>query len=151
LAGHGTPSEGPVSRHHWAFHDAGTTFKYDPQSAAKVLAAAPKGTEKRLTIKCLTLSTPPFEQLALIAKQQLAAVGVDLVVQEETSADGAIKAVSEGQYEALLIEVASGWNLSRPYRWWHSKGPQNALKYSNPKVDAGLDRISHAANDDEYR
>ena len=40
--------------------------------------------------------------------------------------------------------------LFRAYRWWHSKGTQNLAHFSSASVDTALDRIRHAANDDEY-
>jgi len=54
-------------------------------------------------------------------------------------------------FEGLLIDVASGWSLFRPYRWWHSKGNSNLSGFSSPSVDAALDRVRHSANEDDYR
>jgi ABC-type transport system substrate-binding protein len=51
----------------------------------------------------------------------------------------------------VLVDAASGWGLFRAYRWWHSQGTQNLAHFSSASVDNALDRIRHAANDDEYR
>lgn len=142
LAGHGTASSGPVSPHHWAFQSGGSTFVTNPTAAAATL-------RKPLTLKCLTLAEPPFEHLALLVKRQLKAVNVDLEVQEAT-VDELGQAFRTQEFEAVLIDVASGWSVFRPYRWWHSKGTQNP-GFSSAKVDAALDGIRHAANDDQYR
>jgi peptide/nickel transport system substrate-binding protein len=152
LAGQGSPSQGPVSPHHWAFEAGGSTFTYAPQSAAALLAkqrARPRGSDRHvLTLKCLVLPGAPFEKLALIVKQQLEAVDVVLDI-EEVSLDRSAQALSKRDYEAVLIQYSSGWSLFRPYRWWHSRGASN-YGFSDPAVDAGLDRIRHAANDQEY-
>jgi len=146
LSGHGTPSAGPVSRHHWAFRDAGPTFTYLPSAASEALAS----NHERMTLKVLTLAGPPFERLALVLKQQLREVGVDMSIDEVASTDlGA--AMSRPDFEGLLIDVVSGWSLFRPYRWWHSKGNSNLSGFSSPSVDAALDRVRHSANEEDYR
>src|SRR5580765_2677546 len=68
LAGHGTPSAGPVSQHHWAFRDPGTTFDYAPAAAAAPLEKSHPG---RMSLRCLTPAGSPYERLALVLKQQL--------------------------------------------------------------------------------
>jgi peptide/nickel transport system substrate-binding protein len=152
LAGQGSPSQGPVSPRHWAFEAGGSTFTYAPQSAAALLAkrrAQQKGSDRHvLTLKCLVLPGAPYERLALIVKQQLAAIDVVLDI-EEVSLDRARQALAERDYEAVLTEYAGGWSLFRPYRWWHSQGAVN-YGFSDPAVDAGLDRVRHASNDEEY-
>ena len=147
LAGHGTPSTGPVSSHHWAFGDPGSTFIFDPRHADAVLN---KGNGALLTLKCLTPAEAPYERLAIIVKQRLQSVGVDLSIAE-VAPNNLASALSAPDFEALLVDTASGWSLFRAYRWWHSNGGQNATGFSSSVVDAALDRIRHAVNDDEYR
>jgi peptide/nickel transport system substrate-binding protein len=146
LAGHGTPSVGPVSQHHWAFREPGPTFTYAPSAAAEALNLK----HERMTLKVLTPAGPPYERIALMLKQQLREVGVDISIDEVAPNDVA-KAMSRPDFEGLLIDVASGWSLFRPYRWWHSKGNQNLSGFSSASVDAALDRVRHSANDDDYR
>jgi peptide/nickel transport system substrate-binding protein len=149
LAGQGSPSVGPISQHHWAYQTGGSTFTYGPQSAAGRLAKSglPRNPSDRhlLTLKCLVLPGAPFERLALIVKQQLEAVDVSLDV-EEVSLDRALQALTKRDYDAILLESISGWNLFRPYRWW----TQN-VGFSSPKVDAAFEQIRHAATDEDYR
>lgn len=147
LEGHGTPSAGPVSQHHWAFRDPGSSFDYVPTSAAATLATTHSG---RMSLKCLTPAGPPYERLAFVLKRQLREVGVDMSI-DEVAPDNLAAALSKPDFEALLIDVLSGWSLFRPYRWWHSKGPQNVIGFSSPTVDAALDRVRHAATEDDYR
>jgi peptide/nickel transport system substrate-binding protein len=146
LSTHGTPSAGPVSQHHWAF-EPGSSFDYVPAAASATLAKTHSG---RMSLKCLTPAGPPYERLALVLKQQLQAVGVDMSI-DEVSPDNLGQALSKPDFEALLIDVASGWSLFRPYRWWHSKGTQNVIGFSSASVDSALDRVRHAANEDDYR
>jgi ABC-type transport system substrate-binding protein len=147
MAGHGTPSAGPVSQHHWAFRNPGSTFEYLPAEAAATLATTHSG---RMSLRCLTPSGPPYERLALVLKQQLQDVGVDMSIGE-VAADGLGPALSKPDFEALLIDVNTGWGLFRPYRWFHSKGTQNLIGFSSGSVDAALDRVRHASNDADYR
>jgi peptide/nickel transport system substrate-binding protein len=147
LAGHGTPSSGPVWSHHWAFGNPGSTFTFDPQRAAAVLS---KTSGPRVQLKCLTPAEAPYEHLAIIVKQQLQAVGVDVSIAE-VDRESLGSAFSKPDFEALLIDVLSGWNLFRVYRWWHSTGGSNATGFSSSAVDSSLDRIRHAVNDNEYR
>ncbi len=143
LAGHGTPSGGPVSPHHWAYQAAGTTFAYDPQSAAAMIG-------KPFVLKCLSLSEPPFEQIVLLVKQQLQAIGVDLQIEQVSGEQVATK-LAKGDFESLLIDPSTGWSLQRAYRWWHSQGASNLSHYSNQHVDAALDRVRHALGESDYR
>jgi len=147
LAGHGTPSAGPVSQHHWAFRNPGSTFDYRPAEAAATLAT---NHSERMSLRCLTPAGPPYERLALVLKQQLQDVGVDMSIGE-VAPDGLVPALSKPDFEALLIDVNTGWGLFRPYRWFHSKGTQNLIGFSSGSVDAALDRVRHAANDGDYR
>src|SRR5882724_4019612 len=98
LAGHGTPSAGPVSQHHWAFREAGSTFDYVPVAAAATLAATHAGP---MTLRCLTPAGPPYERLALVLKQQLQEVGVDMSI-DEVAPDNLDAALSKPDFEALL-------------------------------------------------
>lgn len=143
MGGNGTPSAGPVSPHHWAFDKTPQIFTYAPARAAAKLT-------KPLTLKCVTLADPPFEQLALIVKQQLREVGVNLEI-EQAGIEQVFGILSSPDFETVLLDPSSGWSLMRPYRWWHSKGGSNQTKFSSPLVDAALESISHAANESEYR
>jgi ABC-type transport system substrate-binding protein len=103
-----------------------------------------------MSLKCLTPAGPPYERLALVLKQQLQEVGVDMTI-DEVAPESIITAMSRPDFEAELLEISSGWGLFRPYRWWHSTGTLNVLGFSSPNVDAALDRLRNAANDDNYR
>ena len=144
LSSHGTPSVGPISEHHWAFQKTvNSVFTYAPVDA---VAKLPKGLE----LSCVTLAGQPYEQLALVLKQQLRNVGVQLAVQE-APLEQIISKLSGDDVDAVLLDALSGWGLSRIYQRWHSMGSANAAKYENSAVDDDLDAINHALTEDQYR
>jgi len=146
LAGQGTPSAGPVSQHHWAFHEFGTTFTFAPESTKLALAPLRRTNGPGSpTIKCLTLPGLAYERLALVVKKQLEAVGVDMEI-EEVPPDRLASTLRNHEYEAALLDPASGPSMFRLYRAW-----TQTVNLSNPRVTAALDRIRHAVGTDAYR
>ena len=141
LNGHGVPSSGPIWPRHWAVGSDLEKFTFDPEKAAKVLAG------RRLHFTCLV--PPDYERLALAVKRQLEAVDVTMDVKE-LPPDGIYDAMVRRDFDAVLFDVISGPSLFRPFLWWHS-GASNPAGFASPVVDAALDRIRHAAADDEYR
>jgi peptide/nickel transport system substrate-binding protein len=138
LAGHALPADSPVWPSHWAFSQDAPRFGYRP-------AMAPR----RIELSCV-LPDGSLERLALSAQQMLAAVGVDLKL-ELVSIDEWLRRAQAGEFDVLLTDALLGPNLLRPYQFWHTGSPNNYGHYSSPAVDAALDRVRHAANDDEYR
>ncbi len=152
LNGQAVASFGLVWPQHWSLAPGLATFRYDPQAAAAALSPA-RGAEaghasKRLRFTCLV--PPDYERLALAIKQQLEAVGVEMVLQQETP-DGIFEAYASGNFEAVLGDVISGQSLFRPYQWWHTAGSLNPGHLGSAALDAALDRVRHASSDDEYR
>ena len=58
--------------------------------------------------------------------------------------------LAAGTFDAVLSDYRQGPNLVRPYLYWHSSGPLNFGHYANPHVDAALDAIRHAVDDEAY-
>jgi peptide/nickel transport system substrate-binding protein len=143
IDGHGVPSAGPIYPQHWAFSTQYQALAFDPKSAARTAGIA------RLRLTCLVPPDSTYERVALVVKRQLEALGMSFVVQEASN-DQIGRAFRSGEFEAALIDVVSGPTPLRPSRWWHSQGPQN-VGFSSAQVDGALDRVRHAANDDEYR
>ena len=143
LRGHGTPSEGPVPNQHWAFHEMNSTFKYSPKTAAAAVSSP-------LRLKCVTLSEQPFEQISLVLKQQLKAIGVELDI-EGLPPEQVVATLSKDNFDTVLLDYSSGWSVMRAYRWWHSKGVANLMHFESPEVDSALDHIRHAVADEDYR
>ena len=143
LNGHGLKSLGPVPPQHWALDKAAPKLAFDTK-LAKSLAS------RHLRFTCLVPSDSVYERMALLVKQQLAAAGVDMQVQEVTQ-DQAIQAMTDNHFEAILGDFLSGPSMFRSYRHWYSKATAIPKPIASPQIDAALDRIRHASSDDEYR
>ncbi|HYM24986.1 MAG TPA: ABC transporter substrate-binding protein [Vicinamibacterales bacterium] len=148
LGGRGLASSGPVWPHNYAFPKDSATIQSDPAAAARMLSANQTGANRgrKIHFPCLVLPGGVHERIALVVKQQLAAVGIDMSV-EELGMDKVLESMKNRRFEALLNEMVSAPTLLRPYRMWHSGGSTGA---SSPTIDAALDRVRHAASDDEY-
>jgi peptide/nickel transport system substrate-binding protein len=151
LNGRGLVSSGLVWPHNSAFRADFPQFRFDSQAAAAMLSgkASAARVAGRVHFTCLVPPDAVQERIALVLKQQLAAVGVDMSV-EEAPINRLVDAVKSRRFEATLIEGVSGPTLLRPYQLWHSKGARNPGGLGSPSMDAALDRIRHAASDDEY-
>jgi len=51
----------------------------------------------------------------------------------------------------MLVDPISGPSMFRSYRSWHSGGSAAIKPIESRLIDAALDRVRHAASDDEYR
>jgi peptide/nickel transport system substrate-binding protein len=143
LDGHALPSFGLVWPQHWALGTNAPGFLHDPKAAAAVLSGA-----KKLRFTCLV--PPDYERLALVVKQQLELVGVEVALQIEDP-NRIFELIAAGNFEAVLFDVLSGQSPFRLYRWWHTGGSMNPGHLGSPPLDAALDRVRRAASDDQYR
>jgi len=151
LNGRGLVSTGPVWPHNSAYRADFPAFRFDSQAAAATLSDkrdAGHGAG-RWQFTCLVPPDAVNERIALVLKQQFAAVGVDMSI-EELSMDRIFDALKNRRFDAALIEGVSGPTLLRPYQLWHSKGAANPGGLGGPSMDVALDRIRHAASDEEY-
>jgi peptide/nickel transport system substrate-binding protein len=151
LNGRGLVSSGPVWPHNSAFRADFPAFRFDRQSAAATLSDGRGAVNRtgRLHFTCLVPPDAMYERIALVLKRQLAAVDVDMSV-EETSMNHLVDGLKNRRFEAALIEGVSGPTLLRPYQLWHSKGGKNPGGLGSAALDVALDSIRHAASDDEY-
>jgi peptide/nickel transport system substrate-binding protein len=151
LNGRGLVSSGPVWPHNSAFRANFPATRFDSRAAVAMLSdkGAAGHSGGRLHFTCLVPPDAVNERIALVLKQQLAAVGVDMDI-EETSMDRTIDALKNRRFDAALVEGVSGPTLLRPYQLWHSKGAANPGGLGSASLDVALDRIRHAASDDEY-
>ena len=143
LNGHGVVSSGPVPPRHWAVGSDAPKFGFDAKLAASLQA-------RHLQFTCLVAADSVYERLALALKRQLAAVSVDMHIQE-LQADQLIEAMAKNEFEAILMDSISGPSLFRSYQRWHSGGPFSIKPIASLQIDNSLDRIRHAGSDDEYR
>jgi peptide/nickel transport system substrate-binding protein len=88
--------------------------------------------------------------MALFVQQQLRAAGIDVRL-ELTTVDEGLARVSKGDFDAWLADVGIGPGFLRQNLFWHSGGPFNWGRYSNPRVDEALDAIRHASDESQYR
>ncbi|MEO8260917.1 MAG: ABC transporter substrate-binding protein [Acidobacteriota bacterium] len=139
LNGHGAPALGPVWPHHWAYRASFPQLAYHPRPPS---ATAPR---RRLSI---LIGEPSQERLALVLQRQLQAIGVDTVLEPVTDAFDRVRA---GKFDAVLVDAVQGPNMVRPSLFWHTGGPYNWGHYSNQQVDAALDSIRHAVDDEAYQ
>lgn len=144
--GHAVVSSGLIWPQHWAFRLDLPTFSYDPQAAATALR--PTGANRPVRFKCLVRAD--LERVALVVKRQLEAVGVEMLI-EEAPFDSIWQAAAKREFDAILLDFISGPSLFRPYQIWRSGGLANPGGLGSPSMDAALDRVRYAANDDEYR
>lgn len=142
LSGHGVPSTGPVTPEHWTM--SGVPAVERSQQLANMLAS------RHLKFTCLVPADAVYERVALAVKRQLAAVSVEMDLQEVTQEE-IVDALRKGSFDALLGDIVSGPTLFRSFRMWSSHGQALTQKLSSPQIDTALDQINHAANDDEYR
>lgn len=148
LNDYGVASSGPIWPHYWALPRESPQFGFDPKRAAELLGGANRKTAVHFT--CLVSSDSVDERIALEVKRQLAAVGVDMAV-EEASRDEIVRRAGKGEYEALVTEPISGPTLFRPYLIWHSNSPVNWGHFGNQTIDTALDRVRHAPSEADYR
>jgi ABC-type transport system substrate-binding protein len=158
MRGQAQEAEDPVWPFHWSYNTAppGRTFK--PEMARErldaaglpVRAAAPGRRASRFQLKCMFYNRDPqFERIGLLLQRQLAAVGIDLVLEGLTGPEMQNR-LRLGQFDSYLFQLTSGKDLSWAYRFWHS--PNGALGpvmqntgYSG--ADEVFDRLREARTD----
>ena len=143
LNGHGVVSNSPVWPYHYAFKPGPAHAGYDVARAGQLLE---EGRPAIRHFTCLIRPDATLERLALIVKQQLQQVGIEMTI-EEAPIDRQVAAFKSGRFEAILTTMISGPTLLRAYQLWHSKG---YLNYHSPAIDASLDEIRYAESDAAY-
>lgn len=147
MSGRAAVSNGPTPDALWWSAPDLKGADYDPAKAKALLAEAgyPNGVE-------LTLSAP---QIALLQQ-------VDQLVQEQLKAVGItvrLEPVAQGDWYPRVVQLAINFT---PMRWsqrpdpdglmtllLHSAGAGNSTRYSNPEVDALIDRARGLADQAE--
>jgi peptide/nickel transport system substrate-binding protein len=142
LQGHGEPAEGPVRPNHWAYDQSLPKFHFAPK-----LIETPRGP---LRFRLLVPDSTLLERLALAVQKQLQAVGVDVDL-ELVSLDQVYAPVTSGNFDAMLVDAVSGPTLLRGSLFWESGTLYNWGRYTNPRVDAALEAIRQAPDDEAYK
>jgi peptide/nickel transport system substrate-binding protein len=163
MRGHGRVAQDPVWPHHWAYSAATRAHGYNPEAVRLRLDAmglpvrpAPAGSNRmasRFRFTCLYWSEDPeFERIALLVQRQLAAVGVDMVLEPVQTVDLSAR-VGAGNFEAHLFRMNGGRSFASTYYFWHSPEPMHNTMHDSgySGSDAILERIRVARTDDETR
>jgi peptide/nickel transport system substrate-binding protein len=98
----------------------------------------------------LLIADPTQERVGIALQRQLRSVGVATSLEMPGTA-AALTRVAAGDFDLILTDAISAPTLLRPYLFWHSKGPYNYGGYASADVDAALDSIRHAVDDEAYK
>ena len=91
-----------------------------------------------------------WERLALMVQRNLAEIGVNMAL-EAVPVDAFNQRIATGDFDVLLMEMVSGTSVNRPFSFWHSTGIHSFSGYANPSVDAALEDIRRAIDDNAYK
>lgn len=152
----------PVWPYHWAYNAGGQGQTPNPNAARvrleaaglPVLPATPGRRASRFQIHCIVYNDEPqFERIGLILQRQLAAVGIDLVLEGLPYGE-MVARIRKGQFDAYLFQLTSGRDFSWVYRFWRS--PSGALgpviqNTGYNGADLALDRLRQAWKEDQIR
>jgi peptide/nickel transport system substrate-binding protein len=158
-------TDDPVWPSYWAYN-AGTTaarrHPYSPSTARDRLDAAGLPVRpavaghkaSRFQLKCVFYNEEPqFERIGLLLQRQLAAVGIDLVL-EGLNYNDLVARLTAGDFESYLFQLTSGRDVSYAYRFWRS--PRGALGrvMQNTGYDGAddvFDRLRQAREEEDIR
>jgi len=153
--GHATIASGPAWPLHWAYDNSVQGYTYDPARAAAALEKAQTAQSTRGASRLRFVCLIPdgfqlWERMALMVQRDLSDIGVDMVL-ESVPFEDFNQRLAAGDFDALLMELVSGYSVSRPLFWWGSAGPFNVSGYHNPYLDSAFESITRAPDDDQYR
>jgi peptide/nickel transport system substrate-binding protein len=156
LSGNAVVAEGPIWPYHWAYSTAKKTSSQNTDAATLRLDGAglkvrpathPGGMASRFKFKCITLANDArFEKIAMVMQKQLYDIGVEMEI-EPLSGKDLVARVGRGQFEAVLIERASGRSLNWAYLTFHSK----LAPFGYTTADPVLERLRIATDENEIR
>ena len=161
LNNRGKAADGPIWPDHWAYNPSGRTYSYNPDAARirldsaglPLLPGSGAYMPRRFSFECLFYAEDPqIERVALVVQKQLFDIGIDADMVPMT-----LRAIGErlaaGQFDALLVPMASGRSLDWVYRFWRSSKDSAAVfgRSGYTAADATLDRLRTARSDEETR
>jgi peptide/nickel transport system substrate-binding protein len=160
MRGHGQVADDPVWPFHWAYNAAARKYAYNPNAARVRLdaaglpmrqSAAAGKMASRFSIRCVFWNDPQFERIALLLQRQLAAVGVELVLEQAGEA-GVRERAGTGDFDTYLYQMTSGKSFDWTYRFWHSPGEGVGYQKSGyTGVDSVLERLRVVRPESEVR
>jgi peptide/nickel transport system substrate-binding protein len=160
LSNRGQPADGPLWPFHWAYNPAAKAYGYNPEAARlrldasrlPLISAGGGQMPRRFQFRCHFYSEDPvFERIALVVQKQLFEIGIDVEMLPETMGNLG-KRMPAGDFEAILLPMASARSLEWAYLFWRSASGQNVIIRSGyTAADAALDRVRAAQSEDETR
>ena len=150
----GEPAAGPVWPYHWAYTPAERSYSLNREAASIQLDAVGRfprkssgpGMQGRFRFTCITLAGDRYEKLALLLQKQLYAIGVDMQI-EALPLRELFSRLQSRNFEAILLERASGRSLGWTYLTFHSKSTPAGYK----AADRVLDQMRSAITDHALR
>jgi len=164
LRGHGQSSTGALWPQHWAYDGSTPGYSYQPALAKSLIESVPgrstvslasnAAPNAALRFTCLVPANfSLLERLALEVQRQLYTVGVDMQFQV-LPADEFNARITEGKFEAALLDMISGPSLGRAYIFWRSARHftgLNTFGYENPDAERMFDVLRTSTNDGAVR
>jgi peptide/nickel transport system substrate-binding protein len=163
MGGRGQVADDPVWPSHWAYNPAAPRYSYNPGAARIRLDSlglrvhdgdAQSAMASRFRLRCLFWDgDPQFERIALLLQRQLAAVGVDLVLQGG-SEEQLLPLIRAGNFDTYLFQMTSGRSFDWVYRFWHSPDRGHEPEFQDSGyagVDRALDQLRLARTEPEIR
>jgi len=157
LQGRGIPSTGPLWPKNWAYNTSVASYRFDPALAATLLNSAGftadirrDGRQRRFRFTCLIPEDfSVAERVALEVQKQLFNVGVDMQFEVVPIKEFTVR-VTEGRFDAMLIDLISGPTVGRSYMFWRSArrfpGGLNTFGYENAEAERSFDLLRTSTN-----
>lgn len=146
LLGNGAPATSFLPEDHPNYHEASTTYAYDPQKAKQLLADAGV---KDLSINLLTTDTGWVADVAPLIKENLDAVGVDTTLDIGQSG-GQYTKVDNGDLDVMVAPgdpSVFGNDPDLLMRWWYGDNVWSQSRYrwdDDPKFAELQDLLDQA-------
>ena len=161
MRGHGRVAESPFWPYHWAYPEGRFPVAFNPEAARlrldaaglKVRPGSPQQMPSRFAFTCLLLAGDDrFERIAQLAQRQLYAVGIDMAI-EPLPLSRLRPRLFSGDFDAFIMELGTGRNLSWARQMWHSPrpGPRTFPLTDYSAADDAFDRLQVARSDEEVR
>ncbi len=153
LEGQGKPAYGLITKD-WGIEGAVEVQRYDLAAAKKSLDDAgwvagsngirSKGGKNLAFTLTFYKSRPELEPFAVVIKDQLKQIGVDVAIEESVDIN---KTVAESTFDATLYSytVTPSGDINRGLSQLFVPGGSNKDRYSNPKVNSLFDEYNAAA------
>ena len=159
LHGRGMPAQGPIWPYHWAYSTTQRSYEFNREAATlrmdaaglKVRSTSTSEMPSRLRFTCLTVNEERYERLALILQKQLYDIGVDMQIESVAVTELGRRVVA-GNFDALLLEWASGRSLAWTYMSFHSGfAPKLGINHGYQAADGLLEALRGSRSDEETR